>query len=141
MKSLLVQNLTDARFCYFYGMFLMISYNLCIYIFFWKTWKCWFHIGFLMIYDANITSRSRGKPSTAPPPRRHGGQEERNSTGTLRCRFREKYRCSFCNRLLKQIPRHAWFCYFYGTFSMFSYISRIFKFYRKTWKCWVYNCF
>ena len=55
----------------------------------WKTWKYWFHAVFLMIYATAEGSRKPDKPSTAVPAGDHGGNEERNTTGTLRCRFRE----------------------------------------------------
>ena len=42
-----------------------------------------------MIYADSRESR-RGKPSTCLPRMDHEAKEEKHSTGTLRCRFREK---------------------------------------------------
>ena len=67
MKNLPFQNLPDPWFYYFYNRFLMI---LCIFMYLWnvlKNMKYWFYNMFLMIYYENITSRSRGKPSTCSP--------------------------------------------------------------------------
>ena len=45
---------------------------------------------FLMIYAIFRESSGRGKPSTCLPRMDHGAKEENITTGTLRCRFREK---------------------------------------------------
>ena len=69
---------------------------------------------FLMSYDENITSRSRGKPSTAPPPRRHGGQEERDTQ-------REPFAIAFGNLRETRTRKRTetWYDFFRGSPSSY----------------------
>ena len=48
-----------------------------------------------MIYAGSMGSSGRGKPSTGLPRMDPGAKEESYTTGTLRCRFREKFLFEF----------------------------------------------